>query len=99
MTHSDWNIILKILDEKEWGANYDSYILEYEEACHRQDMAATDKELAEASFCKGVNPQDVDQAEIFGVQRLNNMDQMDQDTRRSNLLALKFLEKEERLKV
>ena len=60
MTHSDWNIILKILDEKEWGANYDSYILECEETIHRQDIAATDKELAEASFCKGINPQDVD---------------------------------------
>ena len=67
MTHSDWNIILKILDEKEWGANYDSYILECEETIHRQDIAATDKELAEASFCKGINPQDVDQAEIFGA--------------------------------
>ena len=88
-----------MLDQKEWSANYDSYILECEEEIHRQDMATTDKELAEACFYKGINPQDVDQAEIFGSDRLANMDQMDQDTRQSNLLALRFLEKEERIKV
>ena len=60
MTHSDWNFILNLIDQKEWGVNYDSYVLEYEEAVHRRDIETTDKELAEASFCKGVNPQDVD---------------------------------------
>ena len=60
MTHSDWSYILNLIDQKEWGANYDSHVLEYEEAVHRRDIEATDKELAEACFCKGVNPQDVD---------------------------------------
>ena len=60
MNHSDWNYVLNMLNQKEWSANYDSHILEYEEAIHRQDIAAVDKELADASLCKGVNPQDVD---------------------------------------
>ena len=74
MNKSDWNYVLNMLNQKEWGANYDSHILEYEEAIHRQDIATVDKELAEACLCKGINPQDVDQAEIFGVERLDNMD-------------------------
>ena len=67
MNQSDWNYVLNMLNQREWGINYDSHVLEYEEAIHRQDIAAVDKELAEASLCKGINPQDVDQAEIFGV--------------------------------
>ena len=60
MNHSDWNYVLNMLDQKEWSANYDSHVLEYEEAIHRQDIATVDKELAEACLCKGINPQDID---------------------------------------
>ena len=60
MNQSDWNYVLNMLNQREWGINYDSHVLEYEEAVHRRDIEATDKELAEACFCKGVNPQDVD---------------------------------------
>ena len=60
MNKSDWNYVLNMLNQKEWSANYDSHILEYEEAIHRQDIATVDKELAEACLCKGINPQDVD---------------------------------------
>ena len=74
MNQSDWNYVLNMLNQREWGINYDSHVLEYEEAIHRQDIAAVDKELAEASLCKRINPQDVDQAEIFGVERFDNMD-------------------------
>ena len=87
MNHSDWNYVLSLLDQKEWGVNYDKHVLEYEERIHRKDIKNNDKELAEASFCKGVNPQDVDQAEIFGADRLDNMDLMDQDIRKSKMLA------------
>ena len=44
---------------------------------------AADKELIEARFCKGVNPQDIDQAEIFGADRLDDMDKMDRDAERA----------------
>ena len=56
MNQSDWNYVLNMLNQREWGINYDSHVLEYEEAIHRQDIAAVDKELAEASLSKGFNP-------------------------------------------
>ena len=38
MNHSDWSYVLSLLDQKEWGVNYDKHVLEYEEAIHMKDI-------------------------------------------------------------
>ena len=47
-------------------------------------------EIIDASFCKYVNPQDIDQAQIFGADRLDAMDQMGRDIEWSNVIVKEY---------
>ena len=74
MTRDDWQDVLQLLDKKKWALNYDCYKLNHEEKLHSNAIEATNKELIGAKYCIGVNPQDIDQASIFGAKRLDDMD-------------------------
>ena len=60
MTHQDWYKVLEILEKRKWALNYDKYKLIHEDEVHSNAINAVDKELIEARYCKGVNPQDID---------------------------------------
>ena len=94
MTRLDWHNVLQLLDKKKWALNYDRYVLNHEEEIHTNTIKTTEKELCEAMYCKGVNPQDDDQAYIFGFKRLDEIDQMDMHIQSSNIKAQCYIEKE-----
>ena len=47
-------------------------------------------EILDARYYKHVNPQDIDQAEIFGADRLDDMDQMDRDAEWSKVIVKEY---------
>ena len=47
-------------------------------------------EIIDASFCKYVNPQDIDHAQIFGADRLDAMDQMGRDIEWSKVIVKEY---------
>lgn len=99
MSHQDWYDVLKILDMKKWGLNYDCYKLEHEHDVHVKAIEAADKEFFEAKYCKGVNPQDIDQAELFGADRIEYIDEIDNEYHWSKVIIREYLEREKNIKV